>query len=66
MFELLSELIEFVARLWHADTEIRDRSRLGESEQEASSRRFVAWLCGGIVGLLLLGGVAWWWFTRQT
>ena len=62
---MIAELIELVARIWHADSEIRDRSLLGESELDQRSRRFVAWLCGGTIVVLVLAGIAWWWFTRQ-
>jgi hypothetical protein len=62
---MLGDLIELVARIWRADSEIRDRSLLGESELDKRSRRSVAWLCGGTIALLVLTGVAWWWFTRQ-
>jgi hypothetical protein len=58
-------LIELVARIWLADSEIRDRSVLGDSELDRQSRRFVAWLCGGTIALLVLAGIAWWWFTRS-
>ena len=59
---MLGELIELVARIWEADSEIRDRSLLGESELDKRSRRSVAWLCGGAIALLVLAGVLWWWF----
>ena len=59
---MLGELIELVARIWEADSEIRDRSLLGESELDKRSRRSVAWLCGGAIVLLVLAGVLWWWF----
>lgn len=62
---MLGELIELVARIWHADSEMRDRSLLGESEMDKKSRRFVAWLCGGTIALLVLAGVLWWWFTER-
>ena len=62
---MLGELIELVVRIWHADSEIRDRSLLGESELEKRSRRSVAWLCGGTIALLILAGVAWWWLAWQ-
>jgi hypothetical protein len=61
---MLGELIELVARIWHADSEIRNRSVLGDSDLEQQSRRFVAWLCGGTMVLLVLAGIPWWWFTR--
>jgi len=56
---------ELIARIWHADSEIRDRSVLGDSELERRSRRFVAWLCGGTIALLVLAGITWWWFTQR-
>ncbi len=61
---MLADLIELVADIWRADSEIRDRSLLGESEWDKRSRRSVAWLCGGTIALLVLAGMAWWWFTR--
>jgi len=60
----LGDIIELVACIWDADTKIRDRSVFGESEMERSSRRSVAWLCGGTIALLALGGAVWWWLTR--
>ena len=62
--QMLGELIEFVARIWHADSQMRARSLLGESEFDKRSRRFVACLCGGTIALLILAGISWWWFTR--
>ena len=56
---MLGDLIELVARIWHADPEIRDRSLLGESELDKRSRRSVAWLCGGTIAFLVLAGIAW-------
>jgi hypothetical protein len=65
MGDFLGQLIELVAQIWETDTEIRNRSVLGESELERRSRRFVAWLCGGTIAALVLAGFAWWWFTRK-
>ena len=62
---MLGDIIELVARIWRADSEIRDRSLLGESELDKRSRRFVAWLCGGTIVLLIVAGIAWWWFTKE-
>jgi MoxR-like ATPase len=58
---VLAELIELVARIWQADSEIRESSVVGESEMDRRSRRFVSWVCGTIIALLVLVGVAWWW-----
>ena len=60
---LLEALIELIVSLWQADSEIRDRSLLGESEFDKKSRRFVRWLCGGTIALLVLAGLAWWWLS---
>jgi hypothetical protein len=65
MGDFIGRLIEFVARIWHADSEIRDQSTLGESEMERRARRSVAWLCGGAIVLLVIGGILWWWLTRE-
>jgi len=62
--DFIGHLIELVADIWRADSQIRDRSILGESEMQRRSRRSVAWMCGGIIALLLVAGFLWWWFTR--
>ena len=49
---MIDALIELIASIWRADTELRDSSRLGESRLDRDSRRFVAWLCGGAITLL--------------
>ncbi len=51
---MIGALIELRATIWRADTEMRDNSLLGESRLDKESRRFVAWLCGGAIILLLL------------
>jgi hypothetical protein len=65
MGDLIAQLLELVAIIWEADSNLRDRSVLGESGLERESRRSVAWLCGGAIVLLLLAGFSWWWFTRK-
>lgn len=65
MGDFIEYLIEFVARLWYTDSEIRDQSPMTSGSQfDKESRRFVAWLCGGAIVLLLIAGFLWWWFTR--
>jgi len=60
---MIEALIELIASIWRADTDLRDTSRLGESRLEMESRRFVGWLCGGASTLLLaLASLAWWLF----
>jgi hypothetical protein len=61
---LLGALIELVARIWHTDSQMRDRSLFGESEMEKKSRRTVAWICGGTIFLLLAAGIVWRWLIR--
>lgn len=56
---MLGELIELVRRIWHADSEMRDRSLMGESELDRQSRRAVAWICGGLIALLFLVVILW-------
>ena len=56
---MIGELIELVARIWHADSEIRDRSVMSQSELDRQSRRTVAWICGGAIALLIIAGVLW-------
>lgn len=65
MGDLIGHLIELIAQIWQADSEVRDRSILGESDLERKSRRSVAWLCGGTIALLLLAVFLWWWLTRK-
>ena len=65
MGDFIGYLIELVARIWDADTEMRDSSVFGESEMERDARRFIAWLCGGICFVLIVAGFSWWWFTRN-
>ena len=58
---MIDALIELIASIWRADTELRDSSGLGESRLDRDSRRFVARLCGGAITLLLaISGLAWW------
>jgi hypothetical protein len=57
VFEML---IELIAQIWRVDTEIRDNSIFGESEWERRSRRFVAWVCGGLIVFIALIWFLWW------
>ena len=65
MWALIDILTDFIGAIWRADSELRDQSILGESEMDKSSRRFVAWLCGGAITFLfclgILGTIAWYW-----
>jgi hypothetical protein len=67
MGNLIESLIDLVATIWRTDTEMRDNSVFGESEMERKDRKAVAWVCGGTIALLVLGGVVLlWWIQRQT
>jgi hypothetical protein len=59
--DLIAHLIELIAHIWSADTQMRE-SLLGESEGDKQSRRFVALICGGTILLLVCAVVGWWWF----
>ena len=54
MEEILGHIVEFGARIWQADTRIRDVSSLGESGIERSGLRTVAWICGTVITLLVV------------
>jgi hypothetical protein len=60
---MLAELIALVAALWKADSEIRENSILGESEMDRRSRRWVSILCGTLIALLVVAGLAWVWIS---
>lgn len=60
----LADLIELVARIWHTDSEMRDRSLFGESEMEKRSRRTVRWVCGSMILALLVMWIALCWLSR--
>ena len=63
---MLDGLIELIALIWGADSDMRDSSVVGESEMDRQSRRMVARICGGAIAVLVLlgtlGGL--WWFLR--
>ena len=59
---MLGHLIELIARIWEADSEIRDRSVLGQSELDKRSRRSVAWICGGAIAVVVIVVIVWAWF----
>lgn len=60
MDSFIQWVLEVIAEVWKADRELRSRSRLGESVMERSARRGVAWLCGGVVVVILAIAVGWW------
>jgi len=57
MFEML---IDLVASIWRADSDIRDNSILGESRMEKHDRRIIGWICGLVIILLIIGGMLFW------
>jgi hypothetical protein len=61
---MIDGLIEVVIRIWRADTEMRESSVVGESDMDRTSRKMVAWICGGLISLLVVGGLIWVWFVE--
>jgi hypothetical protein len=58
MSVLLEALADLVIAVWKADKTVRGSSLVGESEMDRRSRRTVAWICGSILTLLVLLGLA--------
>jgi hypothetical protein len=58
---MFGHLIELIARIWKADSEIRDRSLLGESALDKQSHRSVTWICGGAIALAIIAAILWAW-----
>lgn len=56
MFEAL---VELVMTIWRKDTELRNGSLVGETELDRKSRKWVGWICGGLIVLLVIAGVLW-------
>ncbi len=56
---MLEGLIEIVALIWSGDREIRETSLIGQSEMDRKFGRVVAWICGGLITVLVLAGMAW-------
>jgi hypothetical protein len=66
MSDFIGYLIELIAEIWNADSQLRDQSAMTSgSEFDRRSRRFVARLCGGAIVLLLIAGFLLWWLTRS-
>ena len=66
MGDLIQSLIEFVAGIWHTDSEMRDNSVLGESKADRRGRSAVARVCGGAIVLLVIVGLCcWWWIEKK-
>lgn len=40
---------------------MRESSTVGESEMDRRSRRWVAMICGGLIGILTAAAIAWAW-----
>jgi len=56
---MLFDFIEWIARIWTTDTEIRDQNALGESDFDRKGRRIVALICGGSIIIVILAAVLW-------
>jgi hypothetical protein len=61
MGNLIAMLVDVVASIWQADSDLRDNSVFGESPMERKDRKFVGWICGSVIVLLIVGGFIWWW-----
>lgn len=61
MFE---SLIEIVDRIWQADRTTREDSVVGQSEMDRKSGRWIAWICGGLITVLVVAAIAWEWFVE--
>ncbi|MES2440760.1 MAG: hypothetical protein V4584_16960 [Verrucomicrobiota bacterium] len=57
--ELLAHLIHLIAAIWRGDSQLREHSLVGESGLDRSSRRFVAWFCGGLILILVVAAIGW-------
>ncbi len=64
MGSLVESLIELVAGIWRADSELRDNSVFGQSEEDRQNRKWVGWLCGGLILVVVIAGVVWCWFSQ--
>ncbi|HEY2574565.1 MAG TPA: hypothetical protein VGH65_10855 [Verrucomicrobiaceae bacterium] len=60
---MIDSLIDLISAIWRADTDLREGSLLGQSELDKESGRFVAWLSGGLITLLTIAGILWWWIS---
>ena len=49
MSDFIGYLVELLARIWYADSQMRDRSLLGESERDKETRRFIGWFFGSAI-----------------
>ncbi|MEK7953746.1 hypothetical protein [Luteolibacter soli] len=58
---IVEGVFELVSLVWDAASEVRESSIVGESEMDRQSRRLLAWICGGVVSLVVLGVVLWQW-----
>ena len=58
-------LIELVFQVWRGDREMRESSAMGQSEMDRKSGRVVAWICGGLVTVLVVAGIAWTGFVER-
>ena len=55
---MLGELLEIVARIWEADSGVRESGHLGESDRDRRSRRLATCVLGGLF-MILVAGILW-------
>ena len=61
IFDTIAELIRLI---WQADSDMRDGSRVGQSALDRRSRKFVAWICGIAIVVILSASLLFWWFVE--
>lgn len=59
MGQIFEMLIELIARIWCADSELRNRSIFGESKMEQDARKMWAWIFAGGLVLLVVAWLIW-------
>ena len=65
MWDFLGDLIQAVACIWPADSELLDGSPMtAGSEFDKKSRKFTAHLCGGVILFLLIADLSWWYLRK--
>ena len=59
MGQIFKMLIELIARIWCADSELRNRSIFGESKMELDTRKLWTWIFTSGLALLVVARLIW-------
>lgn len=62
---MLHELLQLISIVYDKDREMREGSLLGQSELDRSAGRYVAWICSGLLVLILAGALVWWFYFER-